>query len=108
MPSTRQPQPTSVDEFPPLGRNGTDEGDSERRNIMQNSAFGGFTSANSFSLPQDQIQSRQGLPSTSNGQTNNTRSSSVVDRLTSPNGMGFGGKADWLFMQSTRNSLTLI
>ena len=106
MPSTRQPQPTSVDEFPPLGRNGTDEGDNDRRNMMQNPAFGGFTNANSFPLPQDQIQSRQGLPSTSNSQANNTRSSSVVDRLTSPNGMGFGGKADWSFMQSTRNPLT--
>lgn len=59
---------------------------------MQNAGFGGFSNANTFSLPQDQIQSRHGLPSTSSSQANNTRSSSVVERLTSPNGMGFGGE----------------
>lgn len=93
IPASRQPQPTSVDDFPPLGRNGTDESDSDRRNMMQNAGFGGFSNANTFSLPQDQIQTRHGLPSASSSQANNTRSSSVAERLTSPNGMGFGASS---------------
>ncbi|KAF6224783.1 hypothetical protein HO133_009977 [Letharia lupina] len=93
MPVSRQPQPTSVDDFPPLGRNGTDESDSDRRNLMQNAGFGGFSNANTFSLPQDQIQTRHGLPSASSSQANNTRSSSMVERLTSPNGVGFGASS---------------
>ncbi|KAL9135451.1 MAG: hypothetical protein Q9175_003362 [Cornicularia normoerica] len=93
MPASRQPRSTSVDDFPPLGRNGTDESDSDRRNMMQNAGFGGFPNANTFSLPQDQIQTRHGLPSASSSQANNTRSSSVVERLTSPNGMGFGASS---------------
>lgn len=101
MSASRQPQSTSVDEFPPLRRNGTDESDSDRRNMMQNAGFGGFSNANTFSLPQDQIQSRHGLPSASSSQANNTRSSSVVERLTSPNGMGFGGNDDDTFRPST-------
>ena len=90
--ASRQPQSTSVDDFPPLGRNGTDESDSDRRNMMQNAGFGGFSNANTFSLPQDQLPSRHGLPSASSSQANNTRSSSVAERLTSPNGIAFGGK----------------
>lgn len=91
--SSRQPQSTSVDEFPPLGRNGTDESDSDRRNMMQNAGFGGFSNTNAFSIPQDQMQNRHGLPSSSSSQANNTRSSSVVERLTSPNGIGFGASS---------------
>lgn len=91
--ASRQPQTTNVDDFPPLGRNGTDENDDRRSSIMQNSGFGGFSSTNAFSLPPDQAQARNTLPSASSSQANNTRSSSVVDRLTSPNGIGFGGKA---------------
>lgn len=58
---------------------------------MQNSGFGGFSNANAFSLPPDQAQARNALPNVSSSQTNNTRSSSAVDRLASPNGIGFGG-----------------
>ena len=90
MPASRQPQPTGVDEFPPLGRNGTDDND-DRRGVVPNTGFAGFSN-NAFSLPSDQQQGRNPLASASSSQANNTRSSSVVDRLTSPNGMGFGGK----------------
>lgn len=94
LPASRQPQTTNVDDFPPLGRNGTDENDDRRSNLMQSSGFGGFSNPhpNAFSLPPDQAQGRVNLPSASISQANNTRSSSVVDRLTSPNGIGFGGK----------------
>ncbi len=88
--ASRQPQATSVDDFPPLGRNGTDETD-ERRGAIQNAGYGGFSNTNAFSLPSDQGQVRNPLPSASSSQANNTRSSSVVDRLTSSNGLGFGG-----------------
>ncbi|KAM0801650.1 hypothetical protein BDR22DRAFT_888118 [Usnea florida] len=91
--ASRQTQSTSVDDFPPLGRNGTDESDGDRRNIMQNAGFGGFSNANTFPLSQDQISNRHGLPSASSSQANNTRSPSVVERLTSPNGMGFGASS---------------
>jgi len=90
MPASRQPQTTSVDDFPPLGRNGTDENDDRRGSMMQTSGYGGFSSSNAFSLPPDQAQGRNPLRSASGSQANNT-SPSVVERLTSPNGVGFGG-----------------
>lgn len=93
LPTSRQPQPTNVDDFPPLGRNGTDENDDRRGSILQNSGFGGFASSNAFSVPPDQAQARNAMPSASSSHANNTRSSSAVDRLTSPNGIGFGGMA---------------
>jgi CCR4-NOT transcription complex subunit 2 len=91
MPATRQPQTTSVDDFPPLGRHGTDENDDGRVNMMHASGYGGFSNSNAFSLPPDQVQLRNSLASASDSQANNTRSPSVVDRLTSPNGNGFDG-----------------
>ncbi|KAK3171231.1 hypothetical protein OEA41_003315 [Lepraria neglecta] len=90
MPTARQPPTTSVDDFPPLGRHGADENDDRRGNMMQNAGFGAFSNSNAFSLPQDQPQSRNALPSASSSQANNTRSPSAVDRVTSPNGVGFG------------------
>lgn len=90
--TSRQPQTSSADDFPPLGRNGTDEIEVDRRsNLIHNGGFGDFSNSNAFSIPPGQSQARHGLPSGSSSQANNTRSSSVVDRLTSPNGMGFGG-----------------
>lgn len=58
---------------------------------MQNAGLGAFTNVNAFSLPQDQPQPRNALPSASSSQANNTRSPSAMDRITSPNGIGFGG-----------------
>lgn len=91
MPASRQPQTTNVDDFPPLGRNGTDENDDRRGTIMPSPGYGGFSNSNAFSLPPDQIQARNPLTSAPGSQANNTRSSSAVGRLTSPNANGFGG-----------------
>ena len=90
MQGSRQPQSSSVDDFPPLGRNGTDEAD-DRRGAVQSAGFGGFPSSSTFPSSQDTGQIRNPLPSASTSQANNTRSSSVVNRLTSPNGVGLGG-----------------
>ncbi|KAL6717259.1 transcriptional regulator [Lecanora helva] len=92
MPATNQTQATNVDDFPPLGRNGTGEND-DRRGVMQNAGFGSFANANTFPIGPDHGQSRSALPSASGSQANNTRSSSVADRLTSPNGVGFGASS---------------
>ncbi len=43
-----QPQPGSIEEFPPLGRMG-DMGHDRRANMIQNAAGGGFSNAPGFS-----------------------------------------------------------
>ena len=91
MPISRQPPTTNADDYPPLGRNSADENDDRRANMMQNAGFGGFSNANAFSLPQEQSQSRNQPPSASSSQADNSRSSAGADRLTSPNGIRFGG-----------------
>ena len=92
MPNTRQSQTTNVDDFPPLGRNGVEDNDDRRRNMVQGSIFDTFSGSTAFSLPSDQSQPRNNIASASNSQANNTRSSSAIDRLTSPNGVAYGGK----------------
>ncbi|KAG8531750.1 uncharacterized protein KY384_003382 [Bacidia gigantensis] len=77
--TSRQPPSQSVDEFPPLGRNGTEGHDSDQRG-----AFGAFNSQNAFSSQQDGTQPRQGLPLGFGNPTDSTRSSSVVERTISP------------------------
>ena len=91
MPISRQAPTTNTDEYPPLGRNSADENDDRRGNMLQSAGFGGFSNANAFSLPQEQSQSRNQPPSASSSQADNSRPSAGVDRLTSPNGIRFGG-----------------
>ncbi|KAL8741914.1 MAG: hypothetical protein Q9190_005538 [Brigantiaea leucoxantha] len=87
-----QPQPSSIEDFPPLGRNGTDESQQDRRgSLMQSAAFGGFPSSGTFPLPPGQNQGRHGLPSVLGGQSETSRSSTLVDRTMSPSTLGFGG-----------------
>ncbi|KAL8923042.1 MAG: hypothetical protein Q9208_004854 [Pyrenodesmia sp. 3 TL-2023] len=87
--ASAQPQPNSVEEFPPLGRNGTDEDQHDRRgSLMQNAAFGGFSNPTSLFLP-SQSQARQGLPSAQSNQSDASRSSTLVERLASPTSLGF-------------------
>ncbi|KAI4089555.1 MAG: hypothetical protein LQ344_005270 [Seirophora lacunosa] len=83
-----QPQPNSIEEFPPLGRNGTDDNQDRRGSLMQSAAFGGF--ANAFTLPSNQNQTRRGIPSSQSSQPDSGRSSTLVERLTSPNSLNFG------------------
>lgn len=46
---SHQPQPNSIDDFPPLGRNGHGEiGQDRRGNMVQNAAAGSFSSASAF------------------------------------------------------------
>lgn len=83
--ASSQPQPSSVDDFPPLGRNGADESQHDRRgSLMQNAAFGGFSNSNAFSLPPNHSQARH------NSQPDSGRSSTLVDRITSPSSLSFG------------------
>ena len=91
MPISRQPPTTNTDDYPPLGRNSADGNDDRRGTMLQNAGFGGFSSANAFSLPQEQSQSRNQPTSASGSQADNARPSAGVDRLTSPNGIRFGG-----------------
>lgn len=90
---TGQPQTGNIEEFPPLGRNGSDENGQDRRgSLMQNAAFAGFSNPNTFNLPQDSAQTRQGLSRIPNGQMDRG-SATLADRIMSPNAMGFGGTA---------------
>ncbi|KAL9044822.1 MAG: hypothetical protein Q9214_002070 [Letrouitia sp. 1 TL-2023] len=87
-----QPQPSSIEEFPPLGRNGNDESHQDRRgSLMQNAAFGGFPNSSVFSLPTNQAQGRPGMPSALSSQPESGRSSTLVHRTMSPRTLGFGG-----------------
>ena len=46
---SHQPQPSSIDDFPPLGRNGHGEiGQDRRGNMVQNAAAGSFSSTSAF------------------------------------------------------------
>ncbi|KAL8814399.1 MAG: hypothetical protein Q9223_006367 [Gallowayella weberi] len=89
--ASAQPQSTSVDEFPPLRRNGNDEDQQDRRgNLMQNAAFGGFGGANQnlFALPPPQDPARHRLTSAQSGRPD-SRSSTLVDRTMSPSALSF-------------------
>ena len=91
--SSGQPQTGNIEEFPPLGRNGNEEAEQDRRgSLMQSAAFGGFSNADAFSVPQNSAQSRHGLPNIPNNQGDNGRPSVLVDRILSPSSLGFGGK----------------
>ncbi|KAI4193674.1 MAG: hypothetical protein LQ348_002812, partial [Seirophora lacunosa] len=87
-----QPQPNSIEEFPPLGRNGTDDNQDRRGSLMQSAAFGGF--ANAFTLPSNQNQTRRGIPSSQSSQPDSGRSSTLVERLTSPNSLNFAANSN--------------
>lgn len=88
--ASTQPQPTNVDEFPPLRRNGNDEDPQDRRgSLMQNAAFGGFPGSNTFSLPTGQDPTRHRLPSAQGGRSD-SRTSTLVDRIMSPSALSFG------------------
>ncbi|KAI4183539.1 MAG: hypothetical protein L6R41_005339 [Letrouitia leprolyta] len=89
-----QPQPSSIEEFPPLGRNGTDESQHDRRgSLMQSAAFGGFSNSSAFSLPPNQSQARHGLPSSQHNQSDSGRSS-ALDRITSPSSLSFASSSN--------------
>ncbi|KAL8716511.1 MAG: hypothetical protein Q9225_006174 [Loekoesia sp. 1 TL-2023] len=92
--ASTQPQPSSIEEFPPLGRNGNDDAQHDRRgSLMQNAAFGGFSNSNAFSLPPNQSQARHGLPNSQNSQPDSSRST-LVDRMTSPSSLSFASSSN--------------
>ncbi|KAL8993877.1 MAG: hypothetical protein Q9169_006016 [Polycauliona sp. 2 TL-2023] len=76
--ASAQAQSTSIDEFPPLRRNGTDEDQQDRRgSLMQNAAFGGYPASNNFSMPPSQDSARHRLPSTQSGRPD-SRTSALI------------------------------
>ncbi|KAL8921363.1 MAG: hypothetical protein Q9172_004056 [Xanthocarpia lactea] len=88
------PQPTSIDDFPPLRRNGNDEDQQDRRgSIMQNAAFGGFPGSNSFSVSSTQDPSRHRLPSVQSARPD-SRTSTLVDRILSPSSLNFASSSN--------------
>ncbi|KAL9601459.1 MAG: hypothetical protein Q9219_002525 [cf. Caloplaca sp. 3 TL-2023] len=94
-----QPQPSSIEEFPPLGRNGTDDSQHDRQSsLMPNAAFGGFSNSSTFSLPPGHSHIRHGLQ---DNPPDNTRSSSIVDRITSPSALSFHSSSNRLGLASS-------
>lgn len=87
-----QPQPGSIEEFPPLGKNSNDEsGHDLRGSLMQNAAFGGFSNANTFVSAPNTIPNRHGSTNISSSHTDTGRSAVLGDRNFSFNDAGFGG-----------------
>ena len=90
-----QPQTGSIDEFPPLGRNGNGEiGQDRRGGLMQNAGFGGHTNGNGFGpslIPSQGAQARNGFLGTMTGQQDGNRGGGIGDRVMSPTGLGSGG-----------------
>ncbi|KAL8663534.1 MAG: hypothetical protein Q9168_008080, partial [Polycauliona sp. 1 TL-2023] len=92
--ASAQPQSTSIDEFPPLRRNGTDEDQQDRRgSLMQNAAFGGYSASNNFSMPSNQDSVRHRIPSTQSGRPD-SRTSTLVDRIMSPSSLSFASASN--------------
>lgn len=61
---SRQAQPSSIDDFPPLGRNGHGEiGQDRRGNMVQNAAAGTFSSSSAFAPGMYIIPLANSLPS---------------------------------------------
>ena len=84
-----QPQTGNIEDFPPLGRNGNEENGQDRRgSLMQNAAFGAFSSSNGLGMSQNSGLSRATAAS---GQSENRGASTLADRIMSPNAMTFGG-----------------
>ncbi|MCJ1252549.1 hypothetical protein MMC24_000355 [Lignoscripta atroalba] len=87
-----QPQSSSIEEFPPLGRNGHGEiGQDRRGNMMQNAASGGYPAGSVFSQSLNQMPNRQTLPTGLTGQADSLHSTSLADRNMSPIAIGSGG-----------------
>ena len=72
---SRQPPSTNVEDFPPLGRNGTSESDHDQR-----SPFAHFSNSSAFSSQHPQSQARQGLAAAADSLANEARSLSAADR----------------------------
>lgn len=87
-----QPQTGNIEEFPPLGRNSNDDTNHDQRgSLMQNAAFGGFSSTDTFGAP-NSVQARHGLTNAPSNQSDTSRSSTLVNRsLSSPTHRAFGG-----------------
>ncbi|MCJ1268711.1 hypothetical protein MMC22_008599 [Lobaria immixta] len=69
-----QHQTGNIEEFPPLGRNGNDDTNHDQRgSLMQNAAFGGFSSTNTFDVP-NTVQTRYGLPNAPSSQSDTSQS----------------------------------
>ncbi|KAI9720195.1 MAG: hypothetical protein M1812_003013 [Candelaria pacifica] len=89
-----QPQTGSIDEFPPLGRNGNGEiGQDRRGGLMQNQGFGGHINGSGFgsSLVSSQgAQGRSGFLGAMAGQQDGNRGGGIGDRVLSPVGLGSG------------------
>ena len=69
-----QHQTGNIEEFPPLGRNGNDDTNHDQRgSLMQNAAFGGFSSTNTFDVP-NTVQTRYRLPNAPSSQSDTSQS----------------------------------
>ncbi|KAL9032903.1 MAG: hypothetical protein Q9180_006238 [Flavoplaca navasiana] len=87
--ASAQPHSNSIDEFPPLRRNGTDEDQQDRRgSLMQTAAFGGYSASNNFSMPLTQESARHRLPSAQSGRPD-SRTSTLIERIRSPSSLSF-------------------
>ena len=86
-----QPQPSNIEEFPPLGRNGHGEiGQDRRGTMMQSAASGGFPATSTFSQPLNQMPNRLRLSTGLTDQTDHAQSSNL-DRMLSPITLDSGG-----------------
>lgn len=81
-----QPQPSSIEEFPPLGRNApTDIGQERRGNTLQTAGYGSYGGGLGFSGLNQNSQSRSLMGNAVNGQSDSSR-------IMSPTAAGSGGE----------------
>ncbi|KAL8771039.1 MAG: hypothetical protein Q9209_003458 [Squamulea sp. 1 TL-2023] len=93
----------SIDEFPPLRRDGNADDQQDRRSsMMHNAVFGGFPGSNNFSVPSTQDPARHRLPSAQSVRPV-SRTSTLVDRIMSPSSMSFPSSSNRSVPTSSAN-----
>ena len=85
-----QPQPNSIEEFPPLGSGVSDEQGLDRRgSLIRNAAFDGFPNSNSYPMSANTPQTQHTGASANSGSMEGQRSSNLIDRVLSPSNRPF-------------------
>ena len=92
--SSTQPQPNSIDDFPPLGSGAPDDNGLDRRgNLIRSAAFDGFANANSYSGSSNTAPSQQIGSGQNNGASDGSRPTNLIDRVLSPGARPFAANA---------------
>ena len=85
-----QPPPSSIDEFPPLGRGAPNDNGLDRRGSMiRNAAFDGFANASSYPGSSDHTRSQNIGSGQNTSAPDGARATNLIDRVLSPGARPF-------------------